>query len=130
MDRPLSALDLAASGMRAQGERLRHTAENIANADTPGYRRKLVTFEEAVRFGRPSGEVVASKLRLDQSELPRIYDPSHPLADEEGYYLGSNVDLVIEIADSREAGRSYEANLKMFEQTRQMGASLLELLRR
>ena len=130
MDRPISALHLSASGMRAQGERLRHTAENIANADTPGYRRKLVTFEEAVRFGRPSGEVEASKVRLDQGELPRLYDPSHPLADEDGYYLGSNVDLVIEIADSREAGRSYEANLKMFEQTRQMGASLLELLRR
>ncbi|GHG14555.1 MULTISPECIES: flagellar basal body rod protein FlgC [Paracoccus] len=130
MDRPVSALHLAASGMRAQSERLRHTAENIANADTPGYRRKLVTFEEAVRFGRPSGEVEASKVRLDQGELPRLYDPSHPLADEDGYYLGSNVDLVIEIADSREAGRSYEANLKMFEQTRQMGASLLELLRR
>ena len=130
MDRPVSALHMAASGMRAQSERLRHTAENIANADTPGYRRKLVTFEEAVRFGRPSGEVEASKVRLDQGELPRLYDPSHPLADEDGYYLGSNVDLVIEIADSREAGRSYEANLKMFEQTRQMGASLLELLRR
>lgn len=130
MDRPVSALDLSASGMRAQSQRLRHTAENIANADTPGYRRKLVTFEEATRFGRPSGEVDASRLRLDQTELPKIRDPSHPLADAEGYYLGSNVDLVIEIADSREAGRSYEANLKMFEQTRQMGASLLELLRR
>ncbi|WP_207101796.1 flagellar basal body rod protein FlgC [Paracoccus shandongensis] len=130
MDQPVSALHLSASGMRAQGERLRHTAENIANVDTPGYRRKLVTFEEAVRFGRPTGEVEASKLRLDQTDLPRVYDPSHPLADKDGYYLGSNVDLVIEIADSREAGRSYEANLKMFEQTRQMGASLLELLRR
>ena len=130
MDRPVSALHLAASGMRAQSERLRHTAENIANTDTPGYRRKLVTFEESIRFGRPSGEVEASRLRLDQTELPRLYDPSHPLADEDGYYLGSNVDLVIEIADSREAGRSYEANLKMFEQTRQMGASLLDLLRR
>ena len=130
MDRPVSALRLSASGMRAQGERLRHTAENIANADTPGYRRKLVTFEEATDFGRPTGEVEASKLRLVQTELPRVYDPSHPLADKDGYYLGSNVDLVIEIADSREAGRSYEANLKMFEQTRQMGASLLELLRR
>ncbi|HST91095.1 MAG TPA: flagellar basal body rod protein FlgC, partial [Brevundimonas sp.] len=118
------------SGMRAQGERLRHTAENIANTDTPGYRRKLVTFEEATDFGRPTGEVEASKLRLDRTELPRLYDPAHPLADKDGYYLGSNVDLVIEIADSREAGRSYEANLKMFEQTRQMGASLLELLRR
>lgn len=130
MDRPVSALHLAASGMRAQSERLRHTAENIANADTPGYRRKLVTFEEATVFGRLTGEIEASKLRLDQSDLPRVYDPSHPLADKDGYYLGSNVDLVIEIADSREAGRSYEANLKMFEQTRQMGASLLELLRR
>ena len=39
MDRPVSALHLAASGMRAQSERLRHTAENIANTDTPGYRR-------------------------------------------------------------------------------------------
>ncbi|VDS07318.1 Flagellar basal-body rod protein FlgC [Paracoccus haematequi] len=130
MDKPVSALHLAASGMRAQSERLRHTAENIANIDTPGYRRKLVTFEEATRFGRPTGEVEASKLRLDRSDLPRIYDPSHPMADKDGYYLGSNVDLVIEIADSREAGRAYEANLKMFEQTRQMGASLLELLRR
>ncbi|MFC3630168.1 flagellar basal body rod protein FlgC [Paracoccus angustae] len=130
MDRPVSALHLSASGMRAQSERLRHTAENIANADTPGYRRKLVTFEEATDFGRPTGEVEASRLRLDRTDLPRVYDPSHPLADENGYYLGSNVDLVIEIADSREAGRSYEANLKMFEQTRQMGASLLELLRR
>ncbi len=130
MTDPVSPLRLSASGMRAQSQRLRHTAENIANTDTPGYRRKLVTFEEAIRFGRPSGEVEASRVRLDRRELPRIYDPSHPMADAEGYYLGSNVDLVIEIADSREAGRSYEANLKMFEQTRQMGASLLELLRR
>lgn len=130
MTDPISPLRLAASGMRAQSERLRHTAENIANVDTPGYRRKLVSFDEAIRFGRPTGEVEASKTRLDQSELPQVFDPSHPMADENGYYLGSNVDLVVEIADSREAGRSYEANLRMFEQTRQMGSSLLDLLRR
>lgn len=130
MTDPVSPLRLSASGMQAQSERLRRTAENIANTDTPGYRRKLVTFDEAIRFGRPTGEVEASRTLLDRGELPRIYDPSHPMADDEGYYLGSNVNLVIEIADSREAGRSYEANLKMFEQTRQMGASLLELLRR
>lgn len=126
----LSPLRLSASGMQAQSERLRRTAENIANADTPGYRRKLVTFQEATSFGRHTGEVKASDTMLDRSELPRIHDPAHPLADAEGYYLGSNVNLLIEIADSREAGRSYEANLKMFEQTRQMGSSLLELLRR
>ena len=59
-----------------------------------------------------------------------IHDPSHPLADTTGNYLGSNVDLIIEIADAREAQRSYEANLKMFDQTRQMSSSLMDLLRR
>lgn len=130
MTEPISALRVAASGMRAQSERLRHTAENMANADTPGYRRKLITFEEAVRFGRPAGEVQAGRMQLDRTPLPQIHDPAHPMADAQGYYAGSNVDLMIELADSREAGRSYEANLRMFEQTRQMGASLLEILRR
>lgn len=130
MTDPVSPLRLSASGMQAQSERLRRIAENIANTDTPGYRRKLVAFNEAVRFGQRSGEVETSRTFLDRTELPRLYDPAHPMADEDGYYLGSNVNLVIEIADSREAGRSYEANLKMFEQTRQMGASLLDLLRR
>lgn len=126
----ISALQMAASGMKAQADRLRHVSENIANVDTPGYRRKLVTFEEAVEFGRPTGGVQASRTILDQSELPRIYDPAHPMADEAGYYDGSNVDLVVEIADSREASRSYEANLRMFEQSRQMTSSLLDLIRR
>lgn len=130
MSEQITPLRLAASGMRAQSERLRHTAENIANIDTPGYRRKLVSFEETTRLGRPSGEVQASRMRLDQRELPRVYDPSHPMAGEDGYYLGSNVDLVIEIADSREASRSYEANLRMFEQSRQMSSALMDLLRR
>ncbi|OJH45459.1 MULTISPECIES: flagellar basal body rod protein FlgC [Paracoccus] len=130
MTEQISVLRLAASGMRAQSERMRHTAENMANADTPGYRRKLVTFEQATDFGRPTGEVQAGRLQLDQTPLPKIHDPSHPMADEQGYFQGSNVDVVIEIADSREAGRSYEANLRMFEQSRQMGSALLDILRR
>lgn len=69
-------------------------------------------------------------MELDRTELTQIFDPGHPLADENGHYDGSNVDLVIEIADAREAQRSYEANLKMFDQARQMSQSLLELLRR
>jgi flagellar basal-body rod protein FlgC len=56
--------------------------------------------------------------------------PDHPMADETGHYDGSNVNLVIEIADAREAQRSYEANLRIYEQTRQMSQSLLDILRR
>ena len=118
------ALSVSASGMAAQSSRLRHVSENIANADTPGYRRKLVSFVEAV------DGIDVSPVRLDQKALTRVYDPGNPLADETGHYDGSNVDLMIEVADAREAQRSYEANLKMFDQARQMSRDLLELLRK
>ena len=122
----ISALSSAASGMEAQSMRLRHVSENIANADTPGYRRKTISFDASAADGR----VVAGQVKLDRSELVKIYDPGNPLADATGHYDGSNVDLVIEIADAREAQRSYEANLKMFDQARQMTQSLFDLLRR
>lgn len=126
----ITPMQLAASGMKAQSERLRHVSENIANVDTPGYRRKQVSFEQTVAFGRPTGQVEAGRVQLDRSDLPEVYDPAHPMADANGFYRGSNVDLIIEIADAREAQRSYDANLKMFEQARQMSSSLLDLLRR
>lgn len=129
MDDSLSAVQLATSGMRAQAQRLRHVSENVANVDTPGYRRKMVTFEEQLDFGRPTGAVSVSKPILDRSDLPEVYDPANPLANENGFYAGSNVNLVVEIADSREAARSYEANLRVFEQSRQMSSSLMDLLR-
>ena len=121
---------ISASGMQAQANRLRLLSENIANADTPGYRRKLTTFEQVVESGRETGRIRMGSVKLDQGELERIYNPSHPLADEGGYLDGSNVSLVVEIADAREAQRSYEANLRMFDQARKMRSSLLELLRR
>lgn len=124
------SLSVSASALAAQATRLRHVAENISQADTPGYRRKTVSFE-AVRDASGTIERVAvGRVQLDQSDLNRIYDPSNPLADETGNYDGSNVDLMIEIADAREAQRSYEANLKMFDQARQMSSALLDLLRR
>lgn len=119
----------AASGMAAQSARLRLSAENIANADTPGYRRKLVSFEETMAAG-DSRAVATGPVRLDETPLQRIRDPNHPLAGSDGYYDGSNVEMMVEIADAREANRSYEANLRMFEQARQMAGSLLDLLRR
>jgi len=121
-----TSLSFAASGMEAQAQRLRHVSENIANADTPGYRRKVVGFQEAMS----TGLVETTSVHLDQSPLTSIYDPGNPLADTSGHYDGSNVDLVIEIADAREAQRSYDANLKLFDQARQMTQSLFDLLRR
>ncbi len=122
----MSSLKSSAAGMEAQAMRLRHVSENVANADTPGYQRKIVTFDAAM----DTGLVETGPVRLDRTLGARVHDPGHPMADENGYYDGSNVDLVIEIADAREAQRSYEANLKLFDQARQMTQSLFDLLRR
>ena len=126
----LSSLGVSASGMEAQSTRLRHVSENIANADTPGYRRKLIPFEQVLGQNGPTGEVKTGNVSLDQKELPSVYDPSHPLADATGHYQTSNVDLLVELTDARQAQRSYDANLSMFDQARKMTTSLLELLRR
>ena len=77
--------------MRAQAARVRLSSENIANADTPGYRRKLVSFEQA--FAEPGEPVTvkAGPMQLDQSELVQVYDPTNPLADKNGYSLVTNL---------------------------------------
>lgn len=125
-----NALSVLSSGMRGQGQRLRHVAENIANVDTPGYRRKTVDFRAVVEAGTRTGAIETGPVQLSKTELPRVHDPDHPMADAGGYYDGSNVELVTELADAREAQRSYEANLKMFEQVRRMSSQLMDILKR
>lgn len=120
------AMSISTSGMKAQATRLRHVSENIANTDTPGYRRKMVPFEEVTK----GGGVETGRVTLDQTELREVYDPSNPLANEAGFFDGSNVNMLIEVADAREAQRSYEANLKVFEQVREMSSALMDLIRR
>ena len=121
-----SIFDVSASGLKAQSRRLRFVSENIANADTPGYQRKETTFET---HWRSQGQVRSGKMRLDATEFERIFDPKHPLADRDGYYDGSNVNIIREMADSREANHSYSANLRIFDQARQMQTELFKLLK-
>ncbi|WP_371156217.1 flagellar basal body rod protein FlgC [Jannaschia sp. 2305UL9-9] len=125
-----NAMSVLSSGMRSQSQRLGHISENVANADTPGYRRKTVEFRAEYDAGQRTGAVETGPVRLDRSDLQRLHDPAHPMADEEGYYFSSNVDLVTELADAREAQRTYEANLKMFEQVRRMSSAVMDILKR
>ena len=126
----VNSMNAASSGMRAQGFRIRVVSENIANNDTPGYHRKLLSFNN--EYDRASGMnlVQADRLSLDQTQLKEKYDPSHPMADANGVVKMSNVNLMMEMADGREASRSYEANLATFQQAREMYSSLLDVLRR
>jgi len=126
----INAMKAAAAGMRAQSVRLRVVGENIANADTPGYHRKTVSFVDA--FDRAAGvaRVRAGPVEFDRGPLRESYEPGHPLADARGLVTLSNVNPLIEIAAAREAQRSYQANLSIFDQARRMTSGTLDLLRR
>ncbi|MHA1536449.1 MAG: flagellar basal body rod C-terminal domain-containing protein, partial [Alphaproteobacteria bacterium] len=110
--------------------RLRLIGENVANADTPGYHRKKVSFEEVLDRASGASTVKAGRVHLDQSPFRESFEPGHPLANAQGIVSFSNVDPLIEIADAREANRSYQANLTIFDQARRMYGGMLDLLRR
>ncbi|WP_163851577.1 flagellar basal body rod protein FlgC [Pseudooceanicola aestuarii] len=136
MDSLKSILSVAASGMRAQGERLKVVSENVANAassgSTPGadpYQRKVISFAEMVDRDSGASMVEVADITRDTTEFELRYDPSHPAADPDGFVKVSNVQTVMEMSNMREASRSYEANLNMFETARRMRSSLLDLLK-
>jgi flagellar basal-body rod protein FlgC len=124
MDVLKATMQQAVNGMGLQSRRIGVTAENLSNSDTPGYKRKLLVPQTGAEQFKDAVVI------LDQTEGERVFDPSHPLADEDGYVVNSNVSMVIEMADMREANRSYEANLNSFQQARTMYRSLLDVLRR
>ena len=117
----------AVSGMRQNSQRITVSAENVSNADTPGYQRKILLTEP-----QATGDISFGALRtsLDQTPGEQEYNPAHPMSNDEGYITLSNVSLVMEMADMREANRTYEANLNSFQQARSMYTSLLDVLRR
>ena len=134
---PLQAsLKVGASGLEAQSKRLRVLSENLANAQstgkTPGadpYTRKTISFESEI--DEALGTNLVKVAGVDRHRTPyRIeHNPGHPAADAKGFVKLPNVDIMVEVADMREANRSYEANLQVIKQTREMISMTIDLLR-
>ena len=139
-----NAMDISASGMTAQKLRTDIISQNIANVsstrDANGnlYHRKTVVFEEkgipsfsevlSTATGISGDGVKASKIVEDrETEDRKVYDPSHPDADEDGYVTYPNVNTVTEMTNLIDATRSYEANVTSFNATKSMALKALEL---
>jgi flagellar basal-body rod protein FlgC len=133
----MNAIGISASGMHAQGDRLRIISENIANADTAAtspdadpYRRKTILFKNVMDKQLGANTVRADDVGEDKTTPFRLkFMPDHPGADENGYVKLPNINTLIEIMDMREAQRSYEANLGMIEIAKSMMGRTLDLLR-
>ena len=136
MDPLKSISTIAASGMHAQGARLKVTAENVANAGSTGthpgeapYQRKTISFAEMLDRSTGSSLVKVASIGRDTTAFPMAFKPAHPAADGDGFVRESNVSAILEMNNMREASRSYEANINMFEAGRRMRRQIIDLLK-
>lgn len=132
----LSVMRTASSGLQSQTMRLKVISENLANMNSTGskpgadaYRRKMVTFEQSLDETSGAEIVDVKKILHDQRPFKTLHDPEHPAADRAGYVKMPNVNMMVEMADMREASRTYEANLQMIKQARDMTSMMVDLLR-
>lgn len=138
--------DIAGSGMAAQSIRLNTTASNIANADSAAssidevYRARKPVFaavqDNAMRqalggdFLNDAPEATGVEVKgIVESEAPldMRYQPDHPLADEQGYVMYPNVNVVEEMADMLSASRSFQTNIDVMDAAKTMMQRLLTL---
>jgi flagellar basal-body rod protein FlgC len=124
-------IDIAISGMKAQGKQMEMISSNVANARTTDagngepYRR----LEAAFKTDGDLGGVKVDDITTDMSDFLRVLDPGNPMADEDGYISMPNVNLPVEMMNLTVATRMYQANVAVMKRYQQMVETTLELLR-
>ncbi len=118
---------ISTSGLKAQNQRMKVIAENVANAGTTGtapgqkpYQRQIITFKKEFDKAIGAYKVKVAGVHADPTDFAKKYDPSHPAADTQGYVLQPNVNPLVETMDMSEASRSYQANLDVIVASRTM----------
>ena len=145
------SMHVSVSGLSAQRVRMDVIASNIANVDTleteagGPYVRKRVRFEttnpdtgDIVRVSafndvlaqRAVGNGVrVSAIEEDDAALELVYEPGHPNADEDGFVLRPDIDVVTEMTDMLSATRAYEANITVLNALKSMAMQALDIAR-
>lgn len=135
-DALMTSLKVSGSALDAQATRLRVTSENLANAQSTSlvsggdpYQRKLVNMTTQTDGDTGAAFIDVLNIGRDTSAFPVRNDPGHIAADENGYVKMPNVNALIEIADVRDANRSYQANLQVLKQARDLITMTIDLMR-
>ena len=131
IDNSFGSIDIAISGIRAQGRQMKEISSNVANARTSDagngepYRRHEAIF----KTDDDLGGVQVDKIVTDMSEFLKVLDPANPMADENGYVAMPNVSLPVEMINMNIASKMYQANVAVLKRYQQMLETTLELLR-
>ena len=131
IDSSFGPVDIAVSGIRAQGKQMKVISSNIANARTSDagngepYRR----LEAELKTDSELGGVKVDKIVSDMSDFLKVLDPGNPLADENGYVEMPNVSLPVEMINMNVATRMYQANVAVLRRYQQIVETTLELLK-
>lgn len=142
----IHSLRTSASALVAQRLRMDVVANNVANmnttrtADGGPYQRQVVLFREkgqevpfrdflgaATGKGTRGGGVEVAQVREENVPARRVYDPEHPDADEEGFVLLPNIDVVTEMTDLVSARRAYEASVTVLNATKSLALRALDI---
>jgi len=142
MNNVFNGMRISSSGLTAERLRMDTIASNIANAattrgeDGKPYVRKVAVFKENLQseLDKTSGTYKKSFKGVqsvgivdDDSPLRKVYDPSHPDADGEGYVTMPNVNILNEMADMISSTRAYEANVSSINAQKSMFSKALEI---
>jgi flagellar basal-body rod protein FlgC len=133
-----NSLDISASALVAQRQRLNTIAGNIANVNTTRdakgeikpFERRFVTFSANQPLSDAEGGVGVS-FQVEKDALApfrRVYQPGHPDAGQDGFVDYPNIDLTQEFVNALEASRAYEANIAAMEMTKEMANSTLRII--
>lgn len=137
MSQLYDTLQISSHGMRVQSTRVRVISENIANAgtlpatpnETP-YQKQYIQFKNVLDRELGHSVVKVDEVTTpDEEQFEMKFMPNHPAANADGYVKAPKIDTLVEMMDIREAQRSYEANLGMFDQSRSMVMRTIDLLR-
>lgn len=133
------SLDLSASGLIAQRQRMNTIAGNIANLNTTRdaegnptpFQRLLISFTPAEPMSGETehGVGVDYRVEIDKDSQPRmVFEPNHPDANANGYVAFPDINLNVEFVNALEASRAYEANLAAMDLAKQMFQQTLRLI--
>ena len=135
----LKSFEISSSGLYAQRKRMDVIAGNLANIETTRtdkggpYRRKMVVM--STKPVKDFDQVLSSRVQAvkiddiveDDAPFMEVFNPGHPDADEQGYVLKPNIDLIVEITNMLVAKRNFEANVTAVKSTKQMALKALEI---